>query len=188
MAVVPLLALRLSFTGELAYELHAPNDRLGALWDALWAAGADYGIAPFGAKALDSLRLEKFYRGGHELANDAGHKDVAQERFAAPSKPFVGRDEMLARDPKTRIALLALEGEDCDALIGEAVYKDGQLAGAVTSAAFGHTVGRSLAIAFLRDDARTPGAKLEISLLGARVSAEVLGAPPWDPQNERLKA
>ena len=187
-AGTPVLALRLSFTGELAYELHAPNDRLGALWDALWAAGADYGIAPFGAKALDSLRLEKFYRGGHELANDAGHKDVAQERFAAPSKPFVGRDEMLARDPKTRIALLALEGEDCDALIGEAVYKDGQLAGAVTSAAFGHTVGRSLAIAFLRDDARTPGAKLEISLLGARVSAEVLGAPPWDPENERLKA
>ena len=184
----PVLALRLSFSGELAYELHAPNDSLCVIWDALWSAGQAYRIAPFGSKALDSLRLEKFYRGGHELANDEGHKDVAQERFASGTKEFLGRDQMLAREPQTRIVLLALDGEDCDALIGEAVFQNGHLVGSITSAAYGHTVDRSLAIAFLQDSARSPGTKLEISLLGSRVSAVVLAEPPWDPRNERLKA
>ncbi|MEM8792347.1 MAG: FAD-dependent oxidoreductase [Pseudomonadota bacterium] len=187
-AGVPLLALRLSFTGELAYELHAPNDRLDELWDALWTAGRAHGMAAFGSKALDSLRLEKFYRGGHELANDAGHKDVAQERFAATDKAFVGREAMLARAPRSRIALLALEGEKTDALVGEAVYREGRLVGSITSAAYGHTVGRSLAIAFLTDGAREPGTTLEVSLLGDRVGARVLDGAPWDPGNERLRA
>ena len=188
MAGVPLLALRLSFSGELAYELHAPNDQLGTLWDVLWTVGQPHGMAPFGSKALDSLRLEKFYRGGHELANDASHKDVAQERFAATDKPFVGRDAMLSRAPKSRIALLALEGEETDALIGEAVFKDGKPVGSITSAAYGHTIRRSLAIAFLADGAREAGTALEISILGRRVAATVLPKAPWDPKNERLKA
>ena len=186
-AGVPLLAMRLSFTGELAYELHAPNNQLGTLWDAIWQAGQPLGIGAFGTRALDSLRLEKFYRGGHELANDAGHADVAQERFAATDKGFVGRDAMLARNPRRRIALLALEGEETDALIGEAVFQGDRLAGSVTSAAYGHSIGRSLAIAFLDDDARQPGTRLQISLLGQSVTAKVLPDAPWDPTNERLK-
>ena len=187
-AGIPVLALRLSFSGELAYELHAPNDQLGLLWDALWDAGQTHGIAPFGTKALDSLRLEKFYRGGHELANDASHKDVAQERFAATDKDFVGRDSMHARTPRSRIALLALEGEDTDALIGEAVFRGGHLVGSITSAAYGHTVGQSLAIAFLTEDARQVGTALDVSILGQRVKATVLPDAPWDPKNDRLKA
>ncbi|MEO3416859.1 FAD-dependent oxidoreductase [Roseovarius sp. CAU 1744] len=187
-AGVKLLAMRLSFTGELAYELHAPNDRLGLLWDALWKAGQPYGIAAFGSKALDSLRLEKFYRGGHELANDAGHRDVAQERFAATDKIFVGRDAMLARTPRSKISLLALEGEETDALIGEAVFKQGVLVGSITSAAYGHAVGKSLAIAFLSEDAQQAGTRLEVSLLGSPVAATVLPDMPWDPRNERLRS
>ena len=186
-AGINLLALRLSFTGELAYELHAPNDQLGVLWDALWQAGQAHDIAPFGTRALESLRLEKFYRGGHELANDASHKDVCQERFAATEKPFVGRDAMLARTPKSRIALLALEGEDTDALIGEAVFMDGALVGSVTSAAYGHSVGMSLAIAFLKEEARAPGTTLSLSLLGKSVAATVLPDAPWDAESSRLK-
>ena len=187
-AGVPLLALRLSFTGELAYELHAPNAQLGVLWDALWKAGKSSGISAFGSKALDSLRLEKFYRGGHELANDAGHRDVDLERFAAPDKEFVGREAMLARTPARRIALLALEGEATDALGGEAVFRNGVLVGSVTSAAYGHAVGRSLAIAFLDEGVREPGTALEISLLGDRVAATVLPDAAWDPGNEKPRA
>ena len=186
-AEVNTLALRLSFTGELAYELHAPNDKLGVLWDKLWQAGQDYKIAPFGSKAMDSLRLEKFYRGGHELANDASHKDVGQERLAALSKDFIGKDAMMARSPQSQIALLALESEDTDALIGEAVFMDGALMGSVTSAAYGYAVGQSLAIAFLKAEARTPGTVLTISLLGKDVSAHVLEDAPWDSENLRLK-
>ena len=187
-AGVPVLLLRLSFTGELGYELHAPNDRLDVIWDALWAAGQSHGIAPFGSLALDSLRIEKFYRGGHELANDASHKDVAQERFAATEKEFVGRDAMLARVPGSRIALLGLAGEETDALGGEAVFRNGRWVGAITSAAYGHAVKQSLAIAFLRENAWLPGTALEVSILGKRIAATVLPEPPWDPKNERLRA
>ena len=187
-AGLKLLALRLSFTGELAYELHAPNDQLGTLWDTLWQAGADHGIGVFGSKALDSLRLEKFYRGGHELANDASHKDVDQMRFADLGKEFIGKEAMLAREPGKRIALLSLQGEETDALMSEAVFHKGRLVGSITSATYGHSVGQSLAIAFLDEEARTPGTRLEISLLGRRVSALVLPDAPWDPNNKRLKA
>ena len=186
-AGINTLALRLSFTGELAYELHAPNDQLGMLWDKLWRAGQEYKITPFGSKAMDSLRLEKFYRGGHELANDASHKDVGQERFAALSKDFIGKDAMIARSPQSQIALLALDGEDTDALIGEAVFMDGALVGSITSAAYGHAVGQSLAIAFLKAEARAPGTVLTISLLGKDVTAHVLEDAPWDADNLRLK-
>lgn len=187
-AGVPALALRLSFTGELAYELHAPNRHLGQIWDGLWQAGQRFGIKAFGSKALDSLRLEKFYRGGHELANDASHKDVAQERFADLTKSFVGKSAMLARAPRTRIAMLELAGEETDALMGEAVYHGDRLVGSITSAAYGHTVQRSLAIAFLDDSVREPGTELAVSLLGKRVDATVLPGAPWDPENSRLKA
>ena len=186
-AGINVLALRLSFTGELAYELHAPNDQLGALWDILWQAGQSFDIAAFGSKAIDSLRLEKFYRGGHELANDASHKDVSQERFAALDKEFIGRDAMMARSPKSQIALLALDDAETDALIGEAVFMDGVLMGSVTSAAYGHTVGQSLAIAFLKAEARIPGTRLTLSLLGQDVTVHVLEDAPWDAQNLRLK-
>lgn len=187
-AGVEVLALRLSYTGELAFELHGPDDQLGELWDRLWQAGESHGLGAFGSKALDSLRLEKFYRGGHELANDASHKDVDMLRFADLDKAFIGKEAMLARDPGKKIALLALQREETDALISEAVFHGGQLVGSITSAGYGHTVGRSLAIAFLREKARRPGTQLQVSLLGQRVPAVVLSDAPWDPSNTRLKA
>ncbi len=186
-AGIPCLALRLSFTGELAWELHAPNDRLGELWDALWEAGQAHDIAAFGSKAIDSLRLEKFYRSGHELANDASHKDVDQLRFARTDKDFVGKDAMLAREPRSKIALMALEHEETDALGGEAIFRDGKLVGSVTSSAYGYTVGKSLIIGFLREEARAPGTELHVSIVGKLVPAKVLPEVPYDPQNECLK-
>ncbi|MGI9407329.1 MAG: GcvT family protein [Hyphomicrobiaceae bacterium] len=185
---IPCLALRLSFTGELAWELHAPNDRLGDLWDALWDAGQAHGIGAFGSRAVDWLRLEKFYRGGHELANDASHKDVEQMRFADLTRDFVGKDALLARAPKSRIALLGLEPDGIDALGGEAVYRDGVRVGSVTSAGYGAAVGQSLAIAFLKEDARMPGTEVHISIFGEMVPAAVLDGAPHDPENKRLKA
>lgn len=186
-AGIRCLALRLSFTGELAYELHAPDEALGALWQALWQAGQAQGIGAFGSKALDSLRLEKFYRGGHELANDASLKDVDQMRFTQTDRTFVGKEAMLARNPLSVIALMALEGEHTDALMGEAIFLDGKLVGSVTSAAYGHTVGHSLAIGFLREEARAPGTALTVSILGTVVNATVLPGAPYDPHNDRLK-
>ena len=95
---------------------------------------------------------------------------------------------MLARQPRSRIVLLELKGEETDALIGEAVFCDDQLVGSVTSAAYGHTIGKSLAIAFLSDMARDTGTRLQVSILGRQINATVLPDAPWDPDNERLKA
>ena len=186
-AGVPCLALRLSFTGELAWELHAPNDRLGALWDALWTAGQSHDIAAFGSKAVDWLRIEKFYRGGHELANDASHKDLDLMRFADLSKSFVGKDAMLAREPRSKIVLLEVADQSVDPLGGEAVYCNGALAGSVTSVGHSPTTGKNLVIAFLKENALTADACLEVSILGERIPAVVLTDAPYDAENERLR-
>ncbi|MEM7172087.1 MAG: FAD-dependent oxidoreductase [Pseudomonadota bacterium] len=185
---IDCLALRLSFTGELAWELHADNNHLGALWDSLWHTGQTYGIAAFGSKALDCLHLEKFYRGGHELANDASHKDLDLMHLARLDKDFVGKTAMMARDPKSTIALLALEGEETDCLGGEAVLLDGKPVGSVTSSGYGYSIGKSLVIAFLRQEAFAIGAGLEVSLLGKSVAAVILQDVPYDTRNERLRA
>ena len=149
-AGIEVIALRLSFTGELAWELHAPSNRLAELWQALWLAGQTYDIRAFGSKAIDSLRMEKFYRGGHELANDVTHKEVGLMHFAKLDKDFVGKRALIDRQQSSQCVLLQLENEPCECLIGEAVFANGNLAGSITSAAYGYAVERSLAIAFVK--------------------------------------
>ncbi len=184
---IPVTALRLSFTGEPAFELHAAQQDLAQLWDLLWAVGQSHGIAAFGAKALDSLRIEKAYRGGHELANDVSPKEVEQMRFVKTDRAFLGRDALANRKPSSRIALLALSGESCDPLGGEAVLLKGRVVGSLSSAAYGHSVGLSLAFAFLKPEVPADG-DLAVSLFGEAIPAEVLPQAPYDPQNHRLRA
>lgn len=189
-AGIPLIALRLSFTGELAWELHAPNRELGALWDALWAAGRAHAIVAFGTKAMDMMRMEKAYRGGHELANDASPAHVGQMRFVKLDKAFLGRDAAAQRaeaGESSVLAFLEVAAGDLDVLGGEAVYRAGARVGSVSSGGYGPNTGRSLAFAFLEPSAAKPGTALEISLLGVRRSAAVLAAPVLDPANTRLR-
>jgi dimethylglycine dehydrogenase len=190
-AGIPVIALRLSFSGELAWELHAPNDRLGDLWDALWAAGRPHGIAPFGSKALDMMRLEKAYRGGHELTSDASPVHTGQMRFVRLDKDFIGRDAVARRaqqGEESAIAYLEIEAGDVDVLGGEAVFRDGRLVGSVSSGNTGATTGKSLAFAFVEPEAARPGTRLEVSILGELRPASVLGEPVLDPGNRRLKS
>ena len=184
---IDVRAIRLSFAGELGYELHAPAPKLGDIWEALWAAGASHGMQAFGTRALDSLRLEKFYRGGHELANDVSHLEVGQERFAYMAKSFVGRDALHNRHPGRKIALLKLATDAQIPLGGEPVYCENGLIGSISSAAFGHTVGYPIAIAFLDHAALEPRTDLTVTVLGTSVPAEVLADIPWDPDNQRLR-
>ncbi|MBE1281679.1 MAG: FAD-dependent oxidoreductase [Rhodobacteraceae bacterium] len=190
-AGVPLIAMRMSFSGELAWELHAPNAQLGTLWDALWEAGQPHNITPFGSKALEMMRMEKAYRGGHELANDASPVHTDQMRFVKLDKPFVGRDAVARRvetGEASVIVYLDVDVFDSDVLGGEAVYLNGEKVGSISSGGYGPNTGRSLAFAFLKPDAAKPGTALEISLFGDRHNATVLAEPVLDPQNERLKA
>ena len=124
------------------------------------------------------------------MANDASPVHVDMMRFVKTSKGFVGKEAVLERAKRgesSKIALLVLEGEETDCLIGEAVFLGQRLVGSVTSAAYGYTVGKSLVIAFLKEEAQAAGTRVQISLLGEMVRATVLDKAPWDPSNERLR-
>lgn len=189
-AGIPVIALRLSFSGELAWELHAPNDRLGKLWDALWAAGKPHGMVPFGSAALNGLRMEKAYHGGSELTNDASpvHADIM--RFVKLDKPFVGREAVIERAKRGEssvIAYLEVQADDQDCLGGEAVFRDGKKIGSVSSGGFGPITGKSLAFAYLKPEFARPGTEVQVSLFGELRPARVLAEAVLDPQNTRLK-
>ena len=188
---IEVLALRLSFTGDLAWELHTDNTRLGALWERLWHAGQDYDIRAFGSFALNSLRMEKGYRGGHELANDATPLDAGLERLVKLDKTFLGKVAIEAqkqRGPDFQLALLALANDEIDPLGGEAVLADGEPIGSVCSAGFGHHVGLNLIFAYVPYSRKLDECELQVSILGERYAATVLAEPPCDPENHRVKA
>lgn len=188
---IQVLALRLSFTGDLAWELHADNAQLGSLWDRLWSAGQDHDIRAFGSFALDSLRMEKGYRGGHELTNDATPLDAGLSRLVKFDKLFVGRGALQAQarqGPNFQLALLALEDQDTDPLGGEAVFADGKQVGSVCSAAYGHHVDRPLLFSYLPASLNLAACELQVSLFGELRSASYLPAPPFDPDNTHIRS
>ncbi|MES0828222.1 FAD-dependent oxidoreductase [Ruegeria sp. SCP11] len=189
-AGVPVIALRLSFSGELAWELHAPNAQLSALWDAIWAKGQIHGIVPFGSKALELMRMEKAYRGGHELANDATPIHTDQMRFVKMDKEFIGKQalsRLAATGTSSVIAYLDIDMEGTDVLGGEAVYRNGDKVGSISSGGYGPVSGRNLAFAFVQPEAALPGTKLQVMVFGNLYPATVLFEAVLDPENLRLR-
>ena len=193
---VALRALRVSYAGELGWELHAPMAELARVYDAVMAAGEAHGIANFGAYALNALRLEKAYKGwGAELTNEITPVEADIERFVRMDKgEFVGR-AALARRREEGVALqcvyLAVADGDNDPRGNEPVYEVGggeRIVGVTTSGGYGYAVAKTLAFAYVEPRLATPGSRLEIELLGARRAAEVLAAPAYDPANARLRA
>ncbi len=158
---IPLRALRVNYVGELGWELHAPLERLGELYDLVWAAGAPHGIADVGVYAVNSLRMEKAYRAwGSELTNEVTPLEAGLERFLAWDKgAFLGRDALAARRHAplaTRLVYLELDAGDADARGGEPVHVGGRCVGVTTSGAYGHAVGKSLAYAYLQAAGSSP--------------------------------
>ncbi len=136
--------------------------------------------------------MEKAYKGGAELTNEVDLIEADLMRFCKLDKDdFVGRDATLRRQQRGArfaCAYLALEVEDADCLGAEAVYSNGRSIGAVSSGAFGHHVGRSLAFAYLEPTCAVPGTELEVMVLGERRPATVLSQPLLDPDNQRPRA
>ena len=191
-------ALRVSFVGELGWELHVAMADLPVLHEALRAAGASVGLVPFGAFAMNSMRLEKGYRAwGVDLTTERTPIEAGLGYFVrAEGRAFTGRDALLARaegGDAWRMVLLSLESDDdADPFYTHTVWKDGQPAGIVTSGAPGHRTGAVLALAYLCPEAAQAGALcaggvLEVSILGRRCRARVLDAPPYDPDDSRLR-
>ncbi len=184
----PAWALRLSYVGELGWELHGQRNALPAIHDALIDAGASHGIGRYGSCAMNAMRLEKAFRGGAELNNEVTMPEAGMMRFVRLDKgAFVGRQATAlchARPLKWACAYLEVDKDgDCDGHAGEAVFMEGARVGAVSSIARGCRTGRILGFAWVTRDAARPGTPLEVMVLGTPRRARVLGEAAWDPGN-----
>jgi glycine cleavage system T protein len=184
---VPCLALRVTYVGELGWELYCPTEYGLALWDAIWDAGREHGLVAGGYKAIDSLRLEKGYR---VWGSDITPEDTPYQAglgFAVKlDKDFLGKDAL--REPERRLCCLVLSDPRSVALGSEPVRVAGELVGRVTSGGYGYTVERSIAYAYLPSGAAEPGRPVEVEIFGDWVAGEVAAEPLYDPSGERVRA
>jgi dimethylglycine dehydrogenase len=191
-AGIPLIALRVNYAGELGWELHPRIDQMGVLYDALWRQGEALGLANFGLYALNSLRMEKAYRGwGAELTNEVTMLDAAMERFIKFDKSdFVGKAatlKQLDEGLKLRLVYFDVSEADSDVRGGEPIFDGPDCIGVTTSGAYGHYTGRNLGFAYVDPGHAEPGTEFKVELLGNAFVATVLKAPVYDPANKRLK-
>ncbi|GAB4230634.1 MAG: hypothetical protein Tsb0032_37010 [Kiloniellaceae bacterium] len=190
----PVTLIRVSFAGELGWEVHAAMDAMPEIHAALTEAGAPLGLKPFGMFALDSLRLEKGYRAWKgDLSTDYTLLQAGLERFVKWDKPdFLGKEALLAekeRGPAKRFATLVVEAGDCDVPYMSTLWQGGEVVGETTSGGWGHRVGKSIALGVLRSDLAAPGSALEVEIFGERHPAVVQPETAlWDPRNERLRS
>ncbi|HLB79635.1 MAG TPA: FAD-dependent oxidoreductase, partial [Dongiaceae bacterium] len=195
----PVRAMRISYVGELGWELYVATEYAPAVLDALLAAGTAFGLRPAGMHAMDSLRLEK---GCRSWGHDIGDEDTAVEAgltFAcAPDKaaPFIGR-EVLLRQREAGVAkrLVQFALDDPDPLLyhNEPIYRDGRLVGIVAAANYGHTLGRAIGLGYVKEpggvDANfVRSGAFEIEVGGRRYAARASLSPMYDPKSERLRS
>ncbi len=188
---VACLAVRVTYVGELGWELYCPTEFGLALWDALYEAGRPHGLLPGGYKAIDSLRLEKGYRvwGADVTSEDTPYEAGLGFAVSLGKGEFVGREALLrAGEPARRLVCVTLADPRSVALGSEPVLVDGQPVGRVTSGGYGYTVGRSIAYAYVPAGRSTPGQPVEVEIFGDRVPGEVAAEPLYDPAGERVRA
>jgi dimethylglycine dehydrogenase len=181
----PVLALRVNYVGELGWELHPANEYVSDVYDALWKAGREAGIRDVGLYAVNSLRMEKSYRGwGAELTNEVTMQDADMERFDARS----ATEKQADKSSGFRLVYLDVAATDSDVRGGEPVYRDDRCVGVTTSGGYGHHVGKSLAFAYVESNQSQPDTCLGIDMLGERCAASVLSEPVYDPKNLKLRS
>src|SRR5690606_365373 len=188
-AGIPVRALRLSYVGELGWELHVAADRAAELFLALEAAGKPEGIGCFGAYAMNSMRLEKGYPAwGSDFTTERTPAETGMGFLVKPDHDFIGREALLRRmaDPaRWEMVLLEIEPGAREPYYAHSIWQGAACVGIVTSAATGHRTGKVLALAYLRDRSARDG--LEVEILGTRRKARILERPPFDPDNLRLR-
>ncbi len=187
----PVHLARVSYAGELGWEVHVANEYQAAIYDALIEGGAK----PFGMWALNSLRLEKGYRAWKgDLSTDYSLLEGGLDRFIKFDKPqnFPGKAALLGekqRGSAKRFVTLTVEAGSADAPYMSTLWHDGQVVGETTSGAWGYRVDKSIALGMLRTDLVVPGNKIEVEIYGERFAATVEEDKPlWDPENERLRS
>ncbi|WP_170328123.1 GcvT family protein [Ruegeria arenilitoris] len=183
--------IRVSFAGELGWEVHALNEDMPAIYEAILDAGA----TPFGMYALNALRIEKGYRTWKgDLSSDYSLLEGGLGRFVKLDKPqdFPGKAAIQnekQQGVKKSFVTLTVEAGDCDAPYMSCISQNGEIVGETTSGAWGYRVGKSIALGMVKTEAANPGTELEVEIYGQKYRAVVQEDQPlWDPANERLRA
>jgi 4-methylaminobutanoate oxidase (formaldehyde-forming) len=191
---VPVLALRVTYVGELGWELYPPTEYAAGLWDLLWAAGQEHGLVAGGYRAIEALRLEKGYRAWSSDITPDETPFEAGLGFAVrldKGVDFVGREALVAANaagPRKRLRCIVLDDPGSVALGNEPVRVDGEVVGRVTSGGYGFAVERSIAYAYLPPDRAAIGTRGEVEVFGRWVGCEVVAEPLYDPAGERLRS
>jgi dimethylglycine dehydrogenase len=184
---------RMSVTGEMGYEINCGALEHAALRKLLLAAGAGHGLREIGFNAVLSLRLEKsFGIWSREFTQGYTPGETGMDRFVAYDKPaFFGRDAALAEraNPSNRVLVtLEIAAQDADASGYEPIWQAGKLVGFVTSGGYGHTIGKSLAMAMVDRSVAAPGTALTTHIVGQEVAAKVIASSPYDPTGRAMRA
>ncbi len=190
---VPVLASRVTYVGELGWELYCPMEYGMRLWDTLWEAGQPEGMVAAGYKAIDSLRLEKGYRyWSGEITPDYTPYEAGLGFAVKLDKgDFIGREALVKQkegELKQKLCCIAIS-DDRTIALGKEPIRDGEnIISWVTSGGYGYSVGMSMAYAYLPIEHSKPGTALSVEFFGTQVDAEVVKSPLWDPKGDRIKA
>jgi dimethylglycine dehydrogenase len=188
------VALRVNFVGELGWELHHPIEMQNAIFDRVMEAGEEFGIRPFGIRAMVSMAIEKSYRlVPRELSIEYSAYESGLDRFVHPNKgDFLGRDVLVkahADGDRWKFVTMEVHGiTDADPRGNEPIWRGEELVGRATSGGYGWRVGKSLALAMVGPEHGAEGTELDIQILGERYPATVIPESPYDPENARLRA
>src|SRR6476620_10876775 len=186
---VPAFAQRISYVGELGWELYGPIEMGARVWDLLWEAGIEHGLIAGGLGAFDSLRLEKGYRlWGQDITTEHDPLEAGLGFAVKMDKDFQGRDALRAKgEPAERLACITLADPDAVAMGKEPIWADGRVVSYVTSANYGYSIGRAIAYGYLPAELASEGTAVEVEYFGDRLAATVAAEPLWDPAGERLR-
>ena len=184
---------RVTYTGDLGYEIYVPAKQQRALYEALSEAGKDLGLRPFGMRAMMSLRLEKsFGSWAREYRPDYTPVETGLDRFVSYNKPadFIGKQAAMAAKaagPARRLCTFVVDADDADVWADEPIFKDGEVVGFVTSGGYAHYTQKSLAIGFLPVELIEDGQTVQIEILGDMREAKMISQPLFDPKAERMR-
>ena len=190
---IPVRALRVNYVGELGWELHHPMDQMESLYDSICEVGKKENIINFGTYAVNSLRMEKAYRGwGSELTGEISLVEAGMSRFFNLKKKnnFIGAkalQEKAQSGVDIKIVYLEVDADNADARGNEPVYHNNKVVGVVTSGGYGFRTKKSLAFAYVKSDLGT-GGNLEIEIQGQRRKTKILDKVVYDPDNQKLRA
>ena len=191
---IPVRALRVNYVGELGWELHHPMDQMVSLYDAIYEVGKKENIVNFGTYAVNSMRMEKAYRGwGSELTGEISLVEAGMDRFFNLKKKnnFFGAkalQEKVQSGVDIKLVYLDVDADNADAMGNEPIYHKNKIVGVTTSGSYGFRVKKSLAFGYVKSDLTNAGSELEIAIQGQRRKAKILDSAVYDQDNQKLKA